>query len=163
MESKQLRKTIQHSVEVHAAAKDIWPLLCPVREYDWIEGWEAELIHSESGYNEQDCMFRTRTAEGTSIDWITSRYEPETFHLEFVRFHEDGFVSRYRINLVPLTDATTRMELFMVMTGLSTKNHESFPYDYLEKMRYWSTYMGAALEHYLHSGTILEEKLFPIN
>ena len=38
---------------------DIFPLLCPVREYEWLETWQCEMIYTKSGFTELDCIFKT--------------------------------------------------------------------------------------------------------
>jgi hypothetical protein len=35
--------------EVAAPPDRVFPLLCPVRERDWLEGWEADMVYSASG------------------------------------------------------------------------------------------------------------------
>ena len=42
---------------VPAPPAEVFPLLCPVREHDWVEGWQAEVLHSESGVAELGCVF----------------------------------------------------------------------------------------------------------
>ena len=37
--------------------EQVFPLLCPTREYDWIETWQCELIYSDSGFAEPGCIF----------------------------------------------------------------------------------------------------------
>ncbi|HEY3366337.1 MAG TPA: hypothetical protein VGK74_14880 [Symbiobacteriaceae bacterium] len=65
-----------------APPSTVFPLLCPVREYEWIEPWQCEMLHSESGIAEKNCVFRTR---GPSDDvWVINNYEPNT-RIEFVR------------------------------------------------------------------------------
>lgn len=51
----------------------VFPLLCPTLEYDWIEGWNAWLIHSDSGVAEPGAVFRTRI--GTGETWIMTHSE----------------------------------------------------------------------------------------
>ena len=46
----------------YAAPEKVFPLLCPVREADWIPGWQYELVYSESGVAELGCVFTTRHA-----------------------------------------------------------------------------------------------------
>jgi len=65
-------------------AEDIFPLLCPVREYDWIEGWHCEVIHTRSGVNELDCVFRIASEGQDEEIWVTNRFEPPSL-LEFIR------------------------------------------------------------------------------
>jgi hypothetical protein len=40
----------------------VFPLLCPVREYEWLDGWECEMIYSTSGIAEDSCIFKTAHA-----------------------------------------------------------------------------------------------------
>lgn len=52
--------------------EEVFPLLCPVREYDWIPDWSCTMIHSASGVAELGCIFMRDRGE----TWITTRYEP---------------------------------------------------------------------------------------
>ena len=61
----------------------MFPLLCPVREEEWIPGWKAEIVHSESGFAELDCVFVTELFDGRDV-WSVSRYEPDQHRIEFV-------------------------------------------------------------------------------
>ena len=68
------RITVSADMHLDFAAEEIWPQLCPVREYDWIEIWDCEVLHTESGYNELGCVFRTDfPTEGGEEIWLTSR------------------------------------------------------------------------------------------
>lgn len=55
-------KRASRNLVMHASVRPekVLPLLCPIREYEWIEIWECEMIHSNSGYAELDCVFKTR-------------------------------------------------------------------------------------------------------
>jgi len=52
----------------------VFPLLCPVLEYDWLEDWRAEMLYTVSGVAEEGAVFRTRLRGKET--WIASRYEP---------------------------------------------------------------------------------------
>jgi hypothetical protein len=38
---------------------EVFPLLCPVLEAEWVPGWTAPLVLSDSGVAELDCVFTT--------------------------------------------------------------------------------------------------------
>ncbi len=58
--------------QFQAPPDKVFPLLCPVREYEWIEPWQCEILHSDSGIAEKNCVFRTH-APGESDDvWVIS-------------------------------------------------------------------------------------------
>lgn len=50
--TERVRKQFSRSQHVHASPEAIFPLLCPVREYDWIPGWDCRLVYTESGLAE---------------------------------------------------------------------------------------------------------------
>lgn len=51
----------------------IFPLLCPTLEYDWLPGWTCEMLHSETGYAEHDCIFKTEFFGFPEL-WICTKY-----------------------------------------------------------------------------------------
>ncbi|XXJ18349.1 SRPBCC family protein [Desulfovibrio caledoniensis] len=85
------RLTVSAEMFLDHRAEAIWPLLCPVREYDWIAHWRCEVLRSESGVNELGCVFRTDFPDHGPEVWLTSRYEP-CERLEFVRTGPDRVI-----------------------------------------------------------------------
>jgi hypothetical protein len=83
-----------------AAAQLVFPLLCPVRECDWIDGWNPALVLSNSGYAELDCTFITGDDDKRAI-WTITRHEPDDGLIEFVRFGPDDVVTRISIHVRP--------------------------------------------------------------
>ena len=41
------KNEFSESMVINAPVEDVFPLLGPIREYDWIPGWEADMIWSE--------------------------------------------------------------------------------------------------------------------
>ena len=76
-ESTTTRIVRRYRAAHRAPAADVFALLCPVREYDWIETWQCTLIHSASGVAELDCVFKTDFAQnGGPETWTCSCHEP---------------------------------------------------------------------------------------
>ena len=69
---------------VKAPIKDIFPLLCPKREEEWIPGWECDVIYSNSGYNEENAIFRTLKPYGTELYWYTITYDLARRKVDFL-------------------------------------------------------------------------------
>ena len=59
----------------------VFPLLCPVREADWIEGWRPVSVTSDSGIAELDCVFVTSAAPNNAV-WYITRHESENGFVE---------------------------------------------------------------------------------
>jgi hypothetical protein len=94
------------SCTMHVAAPpaDVFPLLCPVRERDWIPGWDADVLHSRSGLAELGCVFVTRPGEGRRLAWVVTRYEPP-HAIAFAIFHRD-VVETLLVELAPAENGT---------------------------------------------------------
>ena len=100
-------------------ADDIFPLLCPVREYEWIQPWQCEMVYTDSGRAELDCVFKTNFPDdGPEDTWVVSRYEPPEL-LEFVRINPIRSI-RYCINVIQQDDGSTQAIWKQVITALNT-------------------------------------------
>src|ERR1039457_1890234 len=75
-----------------APPERVFPLLCPVREADWLPGWQYRLIYSDSGVAELGCVFTTpnppasttRDGAASETTWIVSDHDPAAFCVAFV-------------------------------------------------------------------------------
>jgi hypothetical protein len=133
--------------EIEAAPEQVFPLLCPVRELEWLEGWSAEIVYSDSGVAEENCIFKTNFRGATAI-WTVSRYEPPK-RIEFVIVTPDVEVGRLSISLEP-TAKGTRLRWQRIFTGLSEKRNETIDS--------WKTETDQALsekiEYFIKHGTM---------
>lgn len=72
--------------------KEIFPLLCPVREKEWLKGWDYNMIYSESGYAEKGCVFETNNNYG-SYRWVITKHDSENFEIQFVKTKDNMVVT----------------------------------------------------------------------
>ncbi len=49
---------------INATPDTVFPLLCPVREMDWLAGWRPHWVLSASGVAERHCVFQTPGDDG---------------------------------------------------------------------------------------------------
>ena len=99
MTTMSLRRTFEHHVQIPAAPAAVFPLLCPVREYEWVPGWSCELLFTASGVAEKGAIFRTDSPSGQGrMTWVMSAYEPAE-RIEFSCVATDGLVMRLGIGL----------------------------------------------------------------
>jgi len=103
---------------LHAPPTEVFPLLCPVREREWIPGWECVPIHLSSGYAEEDGVFTTAFERDGPLDtWIISAYRPPV-EIEFVRVNA-WRVIRFHIGLKPEGADQTRATWRQLITATS--------------------------------------------
>lgn len=147
--AKKIRNSyIQH---LNATPSKVFPLLCPVREYEWIEPWQCEILHSDSDFAEKNCIFRT-----SDDVWVVSHYEPDRC-IEFIRVNQNRTMC-LSITLIDNRDGTTDAKNDQLLVGLTEEGNRS-----LEEMAKGFSFemrMGEAmLNHYLTTETLLPMKL----
>jgi len=96
--AKPNRVTHTYRQTLCAAPAEVFPLLCPVREMEWAEGWLPELVISASGVAERDCVFFTPDKLGTAI-WYITRREPERWFVEMLKILPGVTACRLEIQL----------------------------------------------------------------
>ena len=83
----------------------VFPLLCPVREAEWVPGWQYRLIYSKSGVAEAGCVFITEE-NNRQTTWIVTEYDPATFRIAFVWVDPGMVAAQIRIQLEPVPAPT---------------------------------------------------------
>lgn len=106
-----------------AMIEDVFPLLCPKKEEDWIPGWECETIWSRSGFNEDGAIFRTAKPYGTKLYWNTVRCDIKHGLVEFLIVAPELYMFRFEITVKP--DDAGGLSLRFVQTFTSVSEQGS--------------------------------------
>lgn len=86
------------SKRLPSRGENVFPLLCPVREYEWIPTWECKIVYTDSGYAELGCVFITDFGDsGGAETWVVCSYEKDRL-IGFVKTGEH-LVTRYTVSL----------------------------------------------------------------
>jgi hypothetical protein len=97
-ESASARRLTRSFVQtIEADPIEVFPLLCPEREKEWLPGWDARMIHSTSGVAEHGAVFESRHEAGKTI-WIVTDYDSPR-KIAFARWQPDGLVVHIEICL----------------------------------------------------------------
>ena len=171
MNSFKARRVMHEYIQTNwAAPEKVFPLLCPVREADWIPGWRYELIYSESGVAEVGCIFTTQDpvvesekyltpsvaadANSPLTTWICTEYDPAAFRIAYVWIKPGLVATELWIQLAAENGATSSRIRFRY-TGLSPDGNrivEGYDRTWFEnKMRGWER----AINHYLRNGEMI--------
>ena len=131
----------------------VFPLLCPVREADWIDGWNPILVLSQSGHAEQDCVFLTDAKVHDSI-WYITRHDPARFFIEMIKITPSVTACKLTIRVRPAKPGC-EAEVTYSHTSLGPEGDvyiAGFTAEYyVQFMREWES----RLNHYLKHGTAL--------
>lgn len=148
-----VRRVFQFETALPAAAERVFPLLCPIREKDWIEGWRAEVVHSRSGVAEDNAVFETHLSSGET--WITSRYEPEAFRVEYSIFGGRHATLRLDLALLPEPGAQCRMRICRTYTGIDVHGRARVRALTDAHIEGENALLASQLSHYLRTGDML--------
>lgn len=135
----------------------VFELLCPVREAEWLHGWDYRMVYSESGLAEEGCVFTSRAEGEAETLWMITRRDAAARVIEFVRFTPGSRVAKLEIavrNGEPGCSLVDIRYTFTALTGEGERFLEAFTQENFEaSMRFWED----AMNHYLETG----ERLVP--
>lgn len=116
------RITRTYTQHINASAEKVFPLLCPVREKDYLEGWDAEILHSESGVAEQGCIFQTVGDDGSKSLWLITTHDASAGKIEFAVYTVNSHISTLRVQLRSNDDGiSTSVTFTYIHTAMSEK------------------------------------------
>jgi hypothetical protein len=133
----------------------VFPLLCPVRETEWADGWLPEVVISSSGVAERDCFFIAPDKLGTEY-WYITRHEPERWFVEMLKILPGVTACRLNIQLTE-DGAGCVADIAYMHTSLGPAGDEfvaKFTAEHYQKfMQAWEK----ALNHFLTTGRLLPD------
>jgi hypothetical protein len=139
-----------------APPEKVFPLLCPVREGDWVPGWKYQMIFSESGVAEDGCVFTTPNEDGPETVWMVTHHDPANFQIAYAWVQPGMIATQLRISLAPAAGGKTSARIRYVYTGLSAAGNavlDGYTAEWFgEKMRSWEK----ALNHFLRNGCLIQ-------
>jgi hypothetical protein len=139
-----------------APPKSVFPLLCPVREYEWLPDWKCTMYYSKSGVAEKDAIFSTVEAPGRKAMWTAITYEPDLF-IEYLIVSGADAVVRLGISLED-GGASTSVTWRLLLTGTSRLGKKALSKAWsAPKFDGFIGKMKARLAHYLETGAMLGE------
>lgn len=145
------RETRLYVANINHPASKLFPLICPTKEYDWIEGWECDLLYSDSGIAEQDCIFQCRVLNEKLLEtWIIDTFLPN----EKVQFciYMEGCIIRYTVTLFEKPDKTTVSTWHMTITAFDEAGFQFLTENDPEIFKAKFSAFEAMINHYLETG-----------
>ena len=145
---KPVRVERRYVQTLGAPPEAVFPLLCPVREKEWVDGWDPGVVYSESGFAENDCVFLTGESGAESV-WVVTYYDREQFRIEMVKVTPGTTAGRIRIALERDGENGSKAHISYMYTALG-EGGEAFIKGYTEEFfEEFMTYWESSLNEYL--------------
>ena len=148
----------RYTQAIEAAPEVVFPLLCPVREGEWLDGWaeRCEVVHSDSGVAEEGCVFRTRAKDERETVWTVTRHDPGARVIEFHRVTPGLLATRLALGVEAGPDGRSAVTIAYTLTPLGAEGRQAIASDWDERsfardMAWWEQSMN----HWLRTGQVL--------
>ena len=146
------RITRRYRQTINAPPESVFPLLCPVREADWLDGWQYAMIYSESGLIEEGAVFSTPHEGEEDTVWIVTKHDPEKREIEFARFTPNSRTCVLRIAVGADTENRSFVEIAYTYTATTPAGNdfieELTEETFLKAVVFWEK----SLNHFLETG-----------
>ena len=155
MKFKGIQQTHSYTQINNGNIEQVFPLLCPVREKDWLDGWDYKMIHSESGLIEKDCIFTTPNNGKLETIWHVTQYDKLNYKIEFLRLTPAENVVKINIQLEKINKQQTKAMIEYQYTALNEEQNKfietELKQSFTDSMKWWEK----AINHYLETGKML--------
>lgn len=156
MEFRGIQKTLSYTQINNGSIEEVFPLLCPVREKDWLDGWDYKMVYSKSGLIEKDCVFTTPHHGSVETTWHVTQHDKIKKRIEFLRITPKENVVRINIKLENISEKQTKVFIDYQYTALNEDQNKFIDTElkevFIESMEWWEK----AINHYIESGEMLK-------
>jgi hypothetical protein len=144
------RTTRTYRQSINAIPEKVFPLLCPVREGEWLDGWQYAMIYSASGLMEEGAVFSTpRDGEADTV-WIVTKHDPGKREIEFARFTPASRTCVLRIAVTAKGETSSFVDISYTYTATTPAGNafiESLTREaFVEAVGFWEKSMNYFLE-----------------
>ena len=151
-EFKAKRISRKVSQKINAPSDKIFPLLSPDKMTEWLDGWNFNMIYSESGTGEEGAIFQTKHEEKIFTTWVISKLDEENKIIEFVRITPEILLVQIQMIISDNQNSTSNLDVEYVFTALTEKGNEyiegNSSKQFYDMMKWWEK----SLNYFLASG-----------
>ena len=155
-EFKAKRVMSTYRQTINAAPEKVFPLLCPVREAEWLDGWRYNMIYSESGLAEKGAVFSTPFEGEEDTVWIITKHDAKKHEGDFARFTHNSRTCFLTISVKSKDVDTSYVNISYTYTGIMPAGNDfidGFTEEtFLEAVIFWEK----AINYFLETGEKLK-------
>jgi hypothetical protein len=147
-EAKRIERTYRQTI--NATPGKVFPLLCPMREAEWLDGWQYSMIYSESGLVEEGAVFSTPYEGEEDTVWIVTKHDPKKHEVAFARFTHNSRTCELRIAVKHKAENSSYVDVSYTYTSITPAGNDfidNFTEEaFLEAVTFWEKSMNYFLE-----------------
>jgi hypothetical protein len=149
--------TKEYCQTIYISPEKVFPLLCPVREAEWLDGWRYSMIYSQSGLVEEGAVFSTPREGEPETVWIVTNHDPLKHQIQFTRFTHQSRICVLNIGVRSRDESSSYVDIAYTYTGLSPEGNQFIDEltddAFIADMKHWED----SLNHFLKTGEQLKK------
>ena len=137
---------------VDAPPERVLPLFTPMGEYQWIPGWDLELIYPEGDEPRQGTIFINRHLPDAKTYWLTIAYDPDRRVATYVNVTPEIWIMRLDVTCEATPENTTAVTMTYALTSLSDQGERIVDHLFSEdafqaRIQQFEAWLNYALVH----------------
>ena len=132
-----------------------------MEELRWIPDWDYQLIYSETGVNETNCIFNEDKSglhffeKPMTTTWITTTHDPDRHLVIFQLYFGGKAVIRLEIRFREVCENVSSATWHMVFTALDDEAN-AMPVETIQsRMALMMAFLADLLKHYCETGRMM--------
>jgi len=159
---KAIRVSTHYNIKIAAKANSVFTLACPKEELKWIDQWQYDMIYSDSGKNENNCIFCEKmsglfvlNSPDIKTYWYTTLYDQQSFRFHALLLYGNVAAGKFEFEVTVVEEESSIADWRLTYTALNEKGN-LLADDALEKrMTGKLQFLGESAKYYLETGNML--------
>jgi hypothetical protein len=160
---KAKRFHVTHKDRIKAPADQCFSLACPVEELKWIDNWQFDMIYSDSGKNENNCIFREYMSglfvlnlPELSTYWYTTLYDTESHRFHALLLYGDRATGKFEFEVKGEGKDYSIATWKLTYTALNNSGNNLADESLRDRMFGMLSFLAQSAKHYLEAGEMLK-------
>lgn len=151
------RITRAYRQTINTTPEKVFPLLCPVREAEWLNGWDYQMIYSATGFVEEGAVFSTPYEGEEDTIWIVTKHDIRAHEVDFARFTNNSRTCLLKIAVKPKSSNSSYVDVSYTYTSITPAGND-FINDFTEEVFHEAvTFWEKSMNYFLEKGDRLKK------
>jgi len=157
------RFQVTHEEKIKTTPDACFALACPVEELKWINNWQFDMIYSDSGRNEINCIFRedmsaafVLNVPGLSTYWQTTLYDAAEHRFHALLMYGDKATGKFEWEVKDDGDGICSAIWNLTYTALNQEGNDIADESLKDRMSLMLDFLAKSGKHYLETGEMLK-------
>jgi len=147
-QAKRISRSYRQTI--NATPDQVFPLICPVREAEWLEDWDFKMIYSQTGLAEEGAVFSTSYAGEEDTIWIITKHDPIKHEVVFVRVTPASRASILTVGIKEKDERSSYVDITYTYTAITDAGNtfiDNYTEEFFQRnMKHWEKSMNFFLE-----------------